>query len=376
MARTGQNIYKRKDGRWEARYMKGRDEAGKAKYGYLYARSYKEVRQKLLFKLTELPEKEEAERKAEKECYSFWLNEWLQSTKLRVKASSYIKYRNLAYNHIIPCLGNVSVDQLTTSLIEKSIAQFLCAGRKDKKGGLSPETVANILYMIKDSLRYAQAEGAIHSCSFHRISVKKSPSEMRVLSNEEEERLLRILLHEMDRYKLGIFLCLYTGIRVGELCALKWKDISLFEKTLTIKGTMQRLQHDAVIGTQKTRVVITEPKSSYALRTIPLPMFVVERLLEFQCQANDFLLTGSEKYYIEPRTMQNRFKAYLKQGKIADANFHSLRHTFATRCIESGFDVKSLSEILGHSSVKLTLDKYVHSSMELKRSNMEKLRIL
>ena len=138
---------------------------------------------------------------------------------------------------------------------------------------------------------------------------------------------------------------------------------------------MQRLQYEDKLSPQKTRIVITEPKSFAAIRTIPLPGFLIELMLPFAANPNAFVLSGECKEYVEPRTMQNRFKTYLSEGDISDANFHSLRHTFATRCVEIGFDIKTLSEILGHSSVKITLDKYVHSSLELKRSNMEKLAV-
>lgn len=374
MARTGQNIYKRKDGRWEARYMKSRDENGKIKYGYIYARSYKEVRQKLLLRLSELPQEiEKIKTDTEKERYDYWIDAWLKSIKLKVRDSSYIRYRNLAHNHVKPYLGKYSIKQINTAIVEQYISQLLHTGRKDKRGGLSPETVSNILYIVKDSLRYAQSEGIVHGCILERLTIKRNISEMRVLSKQEEKKLLQTLLDEMDRYKLGVFLCLYTGIRLGELCALKWEHISLSEKTLSVKGTMQRLQWEDSAKQPKTHVIITGPKSSSALRIIPLPAFVVEPLSKFKCQEDAFLLTGKKAAYIEPRTMQNKFKTYLKRSKVADANFHSLRHTFATRCIEAGFDAKSLSEILGHSSVKLTLDKYVHSSMAQKRNNMEKL---
>lgn len=198
---------------------------------------------------------------------------------------------------------------------------------------------------------------------------------MRVLERYEERRLLRVLLRNMDRCKLGVFLCLYTGIRVGELCALKWENISLQERTVTVKETMQRLQTNRGVGGQKTQILITEPKSAAARRVIPIPDFVADRLSFFESSDKAFLLTGSVTDYIEPRTMQNRFKGYLKECRIEDANFHALRHTFATRCIESGFDVKTLSEILGHSSVRITLDKYVHSTIDWKRSNMDKLEL-
>ena len=194
-----------------------------------------------------------------------------------------------------------------------------------------------------------------------------------MLSVFEQEQLLSILFENFDRYKMGVFICLYTGIRIGELCALQWKDISFSEKVIVVEHTMQRLQNDDPNALYKTKIIVTEPKSKASVRTIPLPDFVLNAIKPFLGSPSAYVLSGNCQEIIEPRTMQNRFKGYLEAGQINDANFHSLRHTFATRCIEAGFDVKTLSEILGHSSVKITLDRYVHSSMELKRSNMEKL---
>ena len=241
-------------------------------------------------------------------------------------------------------------------------------------GGLSPKSMSDIMVIIKESFKYAQFFGVMVICSFDRISFKKNAQEMRVLSLLEEQRLLSVLFKDLDRYKLGVFICLYTGIRIGELCALQWKNISLNENAIKIEHTMQRLQSEDLNALQKTRIIVTEPKSYAALRIIPLPKFVIDVIKPFVGTPNAYVLSGECKTIIEPRTMQNRFKTYLVEGQINDANFHSLRHTFATRCVEAGFDIKTLSEILGHSSVKITLDKYVHSSMQLKRNNMEKLK--
>ena len=199
---------------------------------------------------------------------------------------------------------------------------------------------------------------------------------MRVLTEYEQSRLIKTLLTDTDRQKLGILICLFTGIRIGELCALKWENILLADRILRIDKTMQRIQYAESNTPTKTHIIITEPKSESANRTIPLQNSLVCILKRFIAKPNCYVLSGSSKCFIEPRTMQNKFKIYLSESNIEDANFHSLRHTFATRCIELGFDVKTLSEILGHSSVKTTLDRYVHSSMELKRNNMEKLDLL
>ena len=138
---------------------------------------------------------------------------------------------------------------------------------------------------------------------------------------------------------------------------------------------MQRLQYSEKNSTKKTRIIITEPKSANSKRIIPIPIFLIEYINQFRSNPTSFILTGKQNKFVEPRTMQNKFKAFLREAKIDDANFHCLRHTFATRSIEAGFDIKTLSEILGHSSVKITLDRYVHSSTDLKRSNMNKLHM-
>ena len=194
---------------------------------------------------------------------------------------------------------------------------------------------------------------------------------MRVLSVSEQSVLTEYLLDDMDFIKLGIYLSLFTGIRIGELCALKWENINLYEKMLYVKKTMQRIQTYDML--QKTKVIISSPKSACSLREIPLPDFLCNMLKKYKRADDYFLLSGSVQEYVEPRALQYKFKKIIKDCGLTDVNFHALRHTFATRCVEAGFEIKTLSEILGHSSVKITLDRYVHSSMELKRKNMEKL---
>ncbi len=374
MARTGENIYKRKDGRWEARYIFSYNENGKAQYKYLYAKTYRDVKSKLVKAQSSIVLISSSKRQSD-EQYSYWLNEWLKNKKLVVKESTFIRYRNTIEKHIKPELGKYPISKISSSLIEQFTINKLEHGRLDGKGGLSPKSMSDILVIIKESFRYAQSFGINIICSFERINFKKNTKEMRVLSFAEEKRLLSVLLKDIDRYKMGVFICLYTGIRIGELCALQSKYISLVDKTVKIEWTMQRLQNDDPNAVTKTHIVITEPKSFAAIRIIPLPEFIIELIRPFITNPTSYILTGESKFFVEPRTMQNRFKSYLKAAQIEDANFHALRHTFATRCVEAGFDIKTLSEILGHSSVKITLDKYVHPTMALKRNNMEKLKL-
>lgn len=376
MARTGENIYKRKDGRWEGRFICSYKHNGKAKYKYVYGKTYSEVKAKLIHAqyLSEnaIPHLSSL---SEKTRYDHWLNDWLSFKRLTVKQSSYIRYRNSIENHISPYLGKYSVDKISTALIESFVSHLATNGRIVGNGGLSSKTISDIIVIVKESLRYAQNHGVPTKCNFDNIGVKRIPHEMRVLNRSETQLLITELLQDTDLYKLGVFISLFTGIRIGELCALQWKNISIDSKTIKIEQTLQRLQNSNIENSKKTRIIITQPKSFASTRIIPIPDFVVNILKPYQKSESSFLLSGEPMRYIEPRTMQNRFKGYLLKCGIEDANFHSLRHTFATRCVEAGFEVKTLSEILGHSSVKITLDKYVHSSMELKRINMERLQL-
>lgn len=224
-------------------------------------------------------------------------------------------------------------------------------------------------------MEYAKYNNLNVCCNLGKLSIKKKEKEMRVFSIAEQEALVRVLITDMDLYKFGVLLSLYTGIRIGELCALKWEDFSLSEGVLKVRKTMQRIQDTDNVASHKTKVIITEPKSICSIRTIPLPTFIAEITYRYVTNPGAFILTGDSNRYVEPRTMQNRFKGYVRESGIATANFHALRHTFATRCVEVGFEVKSLSEILGHANVNITLNRYVHSSLELKHLNMNKLTL-
>lgn len=241
---------------------------------------------------------------------------------------------------------------------------------KDNGLGLSPKTVEDILIIIKSMLKFGKFYAHLE---LHRIKIKKEDKKPHTLPKMAQARLHQFLANNTDYIKAGILLSLHTGIRIGELCALRWDDIDLEEQTVHIKRTLQRIQISSDEGSvNKTKVVITSPKSKNSIRAIPIPNFLTAILRKFKNTTNNFLLTGSTKY-MEPRALHNHFKKCLKQSSVADLNFHSLRHTFATNYVEAGFDVKSLSEILGHSSVKITLELYVHSSDKLKRTNIEKL---
>ncbi len=370
MPRKGENIYKRKDGRWEGRYIQSHDSNNKAKYAYVYGKTYSEVKRKLLQERSTI--KTESKPTAKSLTYSELLDLWLHSSQLNTKESTHARYSYLISTHIKPQLGKFHLITLSTEIIEEFVEFKLTDGRLDGQGGLSPKTVIDILTIVKNTIEYAKYKNLPVICNLSKLSVKKKEKEMRVLSQTEQDALTRILVDNMDLYKFGVFLSLYTGIRVGELCALQWEDFGVSRTTLKIRKTIQRIQDTENGAFAKTKIVITEPKSQCSIREIPLPSFVIEVANKFTSNPKAYILTGNDRY-IEPRTMQNRFKSYVKESGIADANFHALRHTFATRCVEVGFEIKSLSEILGHANVNITLNRYVHSSFELKCANMNKL---
>lgn len=378
MPRTGENIYKRKDGRWEGRYIKD-GTAAKKHYAYIYGKTYKEVKRKLTearcaiaSNSSEL-QKSELQKtpsdNAQEVLFSTVADNWIQENAISLKESSLVKYRNMLRLYILPVLGECRIDEITNNKVFSMCNDMLGnGGRKGK--GLSPKTVSDIQVLLKNILKYAGNMGftvAFTSCP---VSVRQQSRVLRVFSVQEQKVLTEHLKANPSLSNLGFMLCLFTGMRVGELCALKWDDISLRDRTIYIHQTMQRLQTD--IGEKKTRITVTSPKSSCSIRIIPIPEIILEEL-QIAYQPGAFLLTGKKDSFTEPRTMQNRFKALLKECGINHANFHALRHTFATRCVEVGVDTKSLSEILGHANVNITLNRYVHPTLDLKRENMDKL---
>lgn len=265
-------------------------------------------------------------------------------------------------------LGGFKMRELTPLVI----GGFACFLTNEKN--LSGKTSSDILTLLKSVLKYAS------ECdpSFRPVKInypKCERREMRVLSREEQTFFINYLMNNPDLYKFGVLLAMSTGLRIGELCALKWGDVSLASKCVRVSSSMQRISSPD--GGRKTRVEITNPKTENSYRIIPLTDFALS--LCMQNAVNDpsaFVLSGRSDKFVEPRTLQYRFSKYVFDCGLDGVHFHSLRHTFATRCAEAGFDIKSLSEILGHANVKITLDRYVHSSEELKRTNMDKLSLL
>lgn len=376
MPRKGENIYKRKDGRWEGRYIKDRTPDGKAIYGYLYAHSYRELKSKMANHKPKaaISKKEEMTAFENSITFGALAEMWMSSTKTRIKESTYVKYNNLLNSYVLPEFKDISTQELSYNQIEDFANKLLTSGGK-KKTGLSAKTVNDNITLIRTILRYAQNHGIAVNSLGNGITMRSSSKELCVLSLSEQKSLYEYLIKNLNSKNFGVLICLLTGLRIGEICALRWEDISLKEKSVYVHSTLQRIQDfsDDSNKTSKTRISVSSPKSQCSIRTIPLTDDIISLILDSFSDKQGFVLTGDDKSFAEPRSMQNHFKRVCFAASIRTVNFHSLRHTFATRCIEVGFDVKSLSEILGHANVSITMNRYVHPSMDVKRENMSKL---
>lgn len=293
-------------------------------------------------------------------------NQWLAELDPVCKPSTMVKYGNQLESHIIPYFENKSINEITNEDISTFSNRLLTEKR------LSPKSTSDILSRIKSIRRFALNHDYEINFVPECVTIPQEKKDIRVLTFSEEMSLLGYLKIHPNLTSLGILICLFTGIRIGELCALMWSDISLDEQELYIRRTMQRLQNRDKKAEHKTYIHIDEPKSKCSIRRIPIPDNIMGTL-QSAYSKDSYLLTGHRHLFVEPRTMENRFKTILKSCGIAHANFHTCRHTFATRCVEAGFDVKSLSELLGHANVNITLNRYVHPTMQLKRENMKKL---
>ena len=312
-------------------------------------------------------EKRYAAKVCGRKDFGQFCDEWLLLSRSRVKESTYIKYRSVINKHLKPHFKRIRPRDLNTVSIEGFSHALL-------KNGLSAKTVRDILSVFNSILGHCRRSIGYGFPDIEIIYPKEHKKEMRVLTLDEQEIFTRYLMQDIDTVKFGVLLALLTGMRIGEICALKWQDISTNNKTVHIRSAMQRLQTLDSHSPRRTHVMIGETKSLSSNRIIPLTghSLALCRAMDIR-DASAFVLTGDPRRYLEPRALQYRFGKYTAACGLENVHFHTLRHTFATRCVEVGFDIKSLSEILGHSSAKVTLDRYVHSSLELKRKNMEKL---
>ncbi len=291
--------------------------------------------------------------------FSVVASEWLTTVKTFRKSSTYVKYQIIYQNYLKKQFKNTELSVLTSLFVQKKISATLS------------ESIGKSIYCVLNQiLKYAAEKYAIIVPPLKRPVVHKPKKLIDVFSRKEQSRLLAALYHKTDRFKAAILLCLHTGLRLGELCALKWTDIDVKNQFALITRSVQRLYVDG--HPTKTILLETSPKSVHSRREIPLPPGIFKLLSEYS-KEKEYVFGGDRP--VEPRTMQNWFKKILKEAALENKNFHALRHTFSTNCIEGGTDAKSLSELLGHSDVQITLNHYVHPSMDTKRKYLEGLSV-
>lgn len=367
MARHGENIRKRKDGRWEGRYIKGKDAGGKPHWGYLYGRDYAQVKQALI------------QKKAESSYYllngrdptfSMLACHWLRSMEQGVKPSTAAHYRYTLERYLLPVLGRYRVSELD----EDTLEQGLLAVFRPEDGSHRPLGAAmarECLVLTRRICKYGAHLRYMRPVEIVVRLPRPIPRATQPLNQKEQTRLEASILARPTARGLGLLLCMQLGLRIGEVCGLQWRDIDLKAGVLSVRRTVQRI----CCGGGKTRVILQSPKTPSSRREIPLPRPLLESLnaLAKTQGGSGWFLSGRAEKPVEPRSYRKSIKALLKKAKVRLVHPHMLRHTFATFCVQKGCDLKTLSELMGHADASITLRKYVHTTLERKRKELNRI---
>lgn len=355
MSKYGNNIYKRKDGRWEGRYIVGYKN-NRSIYKSVYAKNIDELKEKMQCILTCDIEK------------STTLNEliysWLCYGKIKNKKSTYDKYSYIMEKHIKNGIGEIRLKNLTSVQVN----QFL----NDKFKNYSASYVKTMAIIIKSAIDYGHKEQLAELPNIQ-VNMPFSPKkEVNILGLDEQRQLESYIKNNQSLTALGIMLSLYAGLRIGEVCALRWNNIDFKNRIITVDSTIVRIKNE----NNKWIYKVGPPKTTYSKRDIPITNNLYQLLTaEFRNNKSPYIISNQESF-LNIRTFEYRYHKLLKDADLYPHNFHTFRHTFATRCIESGVDIKTLSEVLGHSSVSFTLNTYVHPSFQEKCIQLEKLNNL
>ena len=367
MARKGENIYKRKDGRWEGRVIQKN-----GKFKYFYARTYREVREKM--KDSRKTEDVQGKEYTSRQRYAAGLFQiWLDEAGTRLKPSTCESYYYCLQGYVLPHFRLPENKQLS----KESVLRFVQAIHKNDT--LSASYRRKILSIFKTALRdisksFPEYVPLMEAVVYPKVRVGE---EIPVFSVREQQILEYAVQSAADSRLFGVILCFYTGIRLGELCALKWMDIDMDTGIMSISRTVTRIRNPES-SPCKTMLWEGTPKSRTSVRKIPLPALVLKRLKEYfpAPQSEDCYILSGKPVPFDPRAYQRLYKRLLKTAGVREQKFHALRHTFATRALELGVDIKTLSEFLGHSNVSITLNIYTHSMMEQKIKAIEKFNAM
>ena len=298
--------------------------------------------------------------------YIDWLIQWLENyIRPSVKVRTYERYRLIVEQHIKDKTGSIELNDLSPLVLQSFITGLLQSGNRKTGKGLSSNSVNAVISVIQSSLKTAhllELTADYTADKLKRPKLKEKPVECFTLA--EQKQIEQAVLNGKKDKLYGIILCLYSGLRIGELIALQWSDIDFTKGILTISKSC----HDS-----KTGLIIDEPKTVTSRRVIPLPKQLLPILKGIKKKSDSPFVVSANGKPVSVRSYQRSFELLLKKLKITHKGFHSLRHTFATRTLECGMDVKTLSEILGHKNSTVTLNRYAHSLMEHKADMMNKL---
>lgn len=370
MAKRGENIYKRKDGRWEGRYIKGRTADGKPVWGYVYGCRYAEVkavltRKKALSGFYQLS--------GEVMCFSELAELWLTSFSQSVKESTLAHYQYTLHKYILPVLGGLTVASLNEAALERLFLKILSPDDGSHKP-LGASSAQECLGMLRRILKYAARLRLMPPIELCIRLPRSKKAEPKPLTQAEQNGLRAFLLDSPTPRKVGMLLQMELGLRIGEVCGLKWSDFDFQNNTLTVRRTVCRI----CCGNGHTKLVVQTPKTQKSARELPLPkqLLTLLKKLKKAVTADTWFLSGSEARPVEPRCYRKSIHCYLKQASLRKIHPHLLRHTFATTCLQAGCDIKTLSELLGHANANVTLQRYVHSDLERKRKELQRIYTL
>ena len=304
------------------------------------------------------------------------VNTWLNKKQPMITPSTFASFTLIAENHLIPYFGKRKIGSITEKDVQEYIQYLYNSGRLDNTGGLTVKTIRDVILVFRLSMEYAYKIRAIPLLNWDLIEYPKDMNAKKVisLSKDQELALIQCIYMHLNRKSAGILIALFTGVRIGELCGIQMKDISLIDKTITINKTVQRI-YDKKKKTSYINVGL--PKTKTSARTIPVPTLLMNIIKKFYTEnPNHYFLTGKVKP-TEPRTYRQFFARFLKRNELQKVKFHEIRHTFAVRAIEiPEFDIKSLSEILGHKNVSFTLNVYGSANLQQKMKCMNLLNDL
>lgn len=284
---------------------------------------------------------------------------WKEYKRPYVKQSTMAAYVLILENHILPCFGD------SDSLNEQSVQAFVL---KNLEAGLSIKTIKDILIILKMIMKFGVKNEWMNYYEWDiKYPTTSTNKKLEVLSVANHRKILNHIQSHFTFAGLGIYISLSTGLRIGEICALKWNDINIVDGTITVSRTIERIY--IIEGEKKhTELVIDTPKTRNSCREIPMSRELLAMIKPLKKVVNDdFYVLTNDEHPTEPRTYRNYYNRMMTKLDIPKLKYHGLRHSFATRCIEAGCDYKTVSVLLGHSNISTTLNLYVHPNMEQKK---------